>query len=131
MVEPSILQYRLQKDQQMLKEVVDVLLMRSKFSTPTCFGVWLPSSGCRECLIKYSSNVRRPSKTSCTSPAPETPSFERNKFEYPKLVGGATADQLIQLSVTNIGLNSHEIQPSFKCKVGREAGFTCFRLFAC
>jgi hypothetical protein len=31
MVEPSILQYRLQKDQQMLKEVVDFLLIRSKF----------------------------------------------------------------------------------------------------
>jgi hypothetical protein len=42
MVEPSILQYRLQKDQQMLKEVVDVLLTRSKFFTPTYFGIWLP-----------------------------------------------------------------------------------------
>jgi hypothetical protein len=31
MVEPSILQYRLQKDQQLLKEVVDFLLIRSKF----------------------------------------------------------------------------------------------------
>jgi hypothetical protein len=31
MVEPSILQYRLQKDQQMLKEVVNYLLIRSKF----------------------------------------------------------------------------------------------------
>jgi hypothetical protein len=41
----------------MLKEVVDVLLIRSKFSTPTCFGMWLPSSGSRECLISYSSNV--------------------------------------------------------------------------
>jgi hypothetical protein len=47
----------LQKDQQMLKELVDVLLIRSKFSTPTCFGIWLPSSGGRECLISYSSNV--------------------------------------------------------------------------
>jgi hypothetical protein len=34
----------LQKDQQMLKEVVDVLLILSKFTTPTCFGIWLPSS---------------------------------------------------------------------------------------
>jgi hypothetical protein len=41
----------------LLKEVVDVLLVRSKFSTPTCFGIWLPSSGGRECLISYSSNV--------------------------------------------------------------------------
>jgi hypothetical protein len=57
MVEPSILQYRLQKDQQMIKEMVDVLLIRSKFSTPTCFGIWLPFSGGRECLISYSSNV--------------------------------------------------------------------------
>jgi hypothetical protein len=47
----------LQKDQQMLKEVVDVLLIRSKFSTPTCFGKWLPSSGGRECLIGYSNNL--------------------------------------------------------------------------
>jgi hypothetical protein len=39
MVEPSILQYRLKKDQQMLKEAVDVLLIRSKFSTPTYFGI--------------------------------------------------------------------------------------------
>jgi hypothetical protein len=31
------------------------LLIRSKFSTPTCFGVWLPFSGGRECLISYSS----------------------------------------------------------------------------
>jgi hypothetical protein len=45
MFEPSILQYRLQKDQQMLKEVVDVLLIRSKFSTLTYFGICLPSSG--------------------------------------------------------------------------------------
>jgi hypothetical protein len=29
--------YRLQKDQQILKEVVDVLLIPSKFSTPTFF----------------------------------------------------------------------------------------------
>jgi hypothetical protein len=29
----------LQKDQKMLKEVVDVLLIYSKFSTPTCFGI--------------------------------------------------------------------------------------------
>jgi hypothetical protein len=43
--------------QQMLKEVVDVLLIRSKFPTPTCFGIWLPSLGGRECLINYSSNV--------------------------------------------------------------------------
>jgi hypothetical protein len=41
----------------MLKEVVDFLLIRSKFSTPTCFGIWLPSSGGRECLISYSINV--------------------------------------------------------------------------
>jgi hypothetical protein len=34
MFEPSILQYRLQKDQQMLKEVVDVLLIRSNFFLP-------------------------------------------------------------------------------------------------
>jgi hypothetical protein len=41
----------------MLKEVVDfLLLIRSKFY-PTCFGVWLPSSGGRECLIGYSSGV--------------------------------------------------------------------------
>jgi hypothetical protein len=57
MVEPSILQYRLQKDQQMLKEVVDFLLIRSKFSTPACFGISLPSSGGCVCLISYSSNV--------------------------------------------------------------------------
>jgi hypothetical protein len=25
--------------------------------TPTCFGIWLPSSRGRECLISYSSNV--------------------------------------------------------------------------
>jgi hypothetical protein len=58
MAVPSILQYRLQKDQQMLKEAVDVLLIRSKFSTPTFFGVWLPSSGSHECLINYSSNLK-------------------------------------------------------------------------
>jgi hypothetical protein len=40
----------------MLKEVVDVLLIRSKFSNPTCFGIWLSSSGGNECLISYSSN---------------------------------------------------------------------------
>jgi hypothetical protein len=28
-----------------------------QISTPTCFGIWLPSSGGRECLISYSSNV--------------------------------------------------------------------------
>jgi hypothetical protein len=33
----------------MLKEVVDLLLIRSKFST------WLPSAGGRECLISYPS----------------------------------------------------------------------------
>jgi hypothetical protein len=33
------------------------LLIRSKFSTPTCFGICLPSAGGRECLISYSSNV--------------------------------------------------------------------------
>jgi hypothetical protein len=47
----------LQKDQQMLKEVVDVLLIVPNFSTPTCFGIWLPSLGVRECLTSYSSNV--------------------------------------------------------------------------
>jgi hypothetical protein len=36
---------------------VNVLLIRSKFSTPTCFCIWLPSSEDRECLISYSSNV--------------------------------------------------------------------------
>jgi hypothetical protein len=36
---------------------VDVLLIRSKFSTTTCFGIWLPSSEGRECLISYSSHV--------------------------------------------------------------------------
>jgi hypothetical protein len=56
-VGPTILQYSLQKDQQMLKKAVDVLLIHSKFSTPTCFGIWLPSSGGRQCLISYSSNV--------------------------------------------------------------------------
>jgi hypothetical protein len=51
MDEPSVSWYRLQKDQQMLKEVVDFLLICSKFSTPTCFGIFSPSSGGRECLI--------------------------------------------------------------------------------
>jgi hypothetical protein len=42
----------------MLCEVVDffILLIRSN-STPTCFGIWLPSSGGRECLISYPSGV--------------------------------------------------------------------------
>jgi hypothetical protein len=38
MVEPSILQYRLQKDQQMLNELVDVLLIRSKFLDVSEYG---------------------------------------------------------------------------------------------
>jgi hypothetical protein len=41
----------------MLKEAVDVLLIRSKFSTLTCLGVWLSSSWGRECLVSYPSNV--------------------------------------------------------------------------
>jgi hypothetical protein len=28
-----------------------------QISTPTCFGIWLPSSGGRECPLSYSSNV--------------------------------------------------------------------------
>jgi hypothetical protein len=32
------------------------LLIRSKFFTPTCFGIWLPSSGGREWMISYSKN---------------------------------------------------------------------------
>jgi hypothetical protein len=36
---------------------IGFLLIRSKFSTPTCFGKWLPSSRGRERLISYSSNV--------------------------------------------------------------------------
>jgi hypothetical protein len=35
------------------------------FSTPTCFGMWLPSSGGRECLISYSSNVLNFSTPTC------------------------------------------------------------------
>jgi hypothetical protein len=41
----------------MLKEVVDFLITSSKFSTPTCFGTWLPSSGGRVCLINHPSKV--------------------------------------------------------------------------
>jgi hypothetical protein len=41
----------------MFKRVVDCLLIRSKFSTLTCFGTWLPSSGGREYLISYPSKV--------------------------------------------------------------------------
>src|SRR5215471_15704617 len=40
----------------MLKKGVDFLLYVPNF-TRTCFGIWLPSSGGRECLISYSSNV--------------------------------------------------------------------------
>jgi hypothetical protein len=36
---------------------VDFLLIRSKFSTLTCFGTWLPSSGGRECLIRCPGKV--------------------------------------------------------------------------
>jgi hypothetical protein len=36
---------------------VNFLLIRTKFSTSTCFGIWLPSSGGREFLISYLSNV--------------------------------------------------------------------------
>jgi hypothetical protein len=54
----EIVEECLQKDQQMLREVVDVLLMRSKYFTTTCFGIWLPSAGGRECLISYSSNFQ-------------------------------------------------------------------------
>jgi hypothetical protein len=32
------------------------LLILPNFSNRTCFGVWLPSSGGRECLISYPSN---------------------------------------------------------------------------
>jgi hypothetical protein len=44
-LENNVAQILFVKHQQMLKEVVDFLLTRSKFSTPTCFGIWLPSSG--------------------------------------------------------------------------------------
>jgi hypothetical protein len=32
------------------------LLIRSKFSTPIFFGIWLPSSGGRECLISHTAH---------------------------------------------------------------------------
>jgi hypothetical protein len=41
----------------MLYEVVDCLLLIRSNSTATCFGIWLPSSGGRECLISYPSGV--------------------------------------------------------------------------
>jgi hypothetical protein len=36
---------------------VDFYQYVPNFPTPTCFGIWLPSSGGRECLISDSSNV--------------------------------------------------------------------------
>jgi hypothetical protein len=41
----------------MVKEAVDFYQYVPNLSTPTCFGIWLPSSGGRKCLISYSSNV--------------------------------------------------------------------------
>jgi hypothetical protein len=60
MVEPSILQYRLKKDQQILKEVVDFLLTRSKFY-PDVFrhmvailrGSWVPYKLPRQCSVLW------------------------------------------------------------------------------
>jgi hypothetical protein len=36
--------------------IMDFYQYVPNFSTPTCFGIWLSSSGGRECLIGYSSN---------------------------------------------------------------------------
>jgi hypothetical protein len=43
-------------DQQNASRSQEILLMYSKF-TPTCFGKWLPPSGCRRCLRSYSSSA--------------------------------------------------------------------------